>query len=274
MTNGSTWVPHVLHQTWKTKEVPQGLQKACKTWRNLQPTWRYRLWTDEANEALVSSKYPWLLSVFGELSSIQRADIMRYLYMHSFGGVYADLDVTLVQPLRPLLARHRRLNASILIGQEPLAHALLLERRPRQVSNAVLISIPGHPFWLDAVRHAVHGVDSTTMYADPVGITGSRMLERAVTRWHRRRREAEQKYHLPRREDLVVVDPDVFFHPWDPIHNETLRRRCSRLSAAASADAAAILAVCAQLRRDRFRPTSVPPGRFTHHTWAHSWMPS
>ena len=91
------WVPHILHQTWRTSEVPLGFRKSVASWRKLQPSWKYKLWDDDANQRLVDSKYPWLQAAFQEMSGIQRADIMRYLYMHAFGGVYADLDVALVR---------------------------------------------------------------------------------------------------------------------------------------------------------------------------------
>ena len=62
-------------------------------------------------------------------------------------------QVELLQPLGPLLeascARH---NATILMGQEPLAHSVLLEAKPRQTCNAVLASAAGHPFWLWVLR--------------------------------------------------------------------------------------------------------------------------
>ena len=159
----ATWVPHVLHQTWRTADVPQRFRSSVQSWLTLQPSWRRRLWTDTDNEQLVATRYPWLQPAFRELSAIQKADIARYLYMHAFGGVYADLDVTLVQPLRPLLARHRRANASILIGEDSLVHSMLDGEGTRRQTNAVLVSVPLHPFWLDVVRHATRHVSPTTL---------------------------------------------------------------------------------------------------------------
>lgn len=285
------WVPHILHQTWKTSDVPQGFRKSIETWRKLQPSWKYKLWDDDANQRLVDAKYPWLQAAFQEMSGIQRADIMRYLYMHAFGGVYADLDVALVRPLRPLLQKHRRLNSTILLGQEPLAHAVLLERKPRQVCNAVIVSVPGQIFWLDLVRHATSHMGASSMYADPVQTTGPRMLERAVVRWHKRRRAVEQQFGLARRDDLVVLPPDLFYPTWDPMQTQTLRKRCNNLAqgrgsnvAAAAGTAAArdgldtaaasVASVCARLRREGFVPALPQDGSaFTNHWWAHTWIP-
>ena len=108
--------PRVLHQTWLTSSVPRGLARSICSWRELQPGWQYAFHDDAQNDALVSSAYAWLLPVYSSLSAVGRADVARLLYMHAYGGVYADLDMTLLRPLDPLLRRHRR--ASVLIGQE------------------------------------------------------------------------------------------------------------------------------------------------------------
>ena len=59
-------VPHKIHQTWKDKVPPKQLFSA--RWRQAlqtsNPGWRYRLWTDAENRALVATRYPWFLSIY------------------------------------------------------------------------------------------------------------------------------------------------------------------------------------------------------------------
>jgi len=92
-------IPHILHQTWRLRAVPRGFHAYIRSWQQLQPTWRYVLHTDADNNALVEDEYRWLRQKYYRFSSIQRADLVRYIYMHRWGGVYADLDVGLLKPL-------------------------------------------------------------------------------------------------------------------------------------------------------------------------------
>jgi hypothetical protein len=56
-------------------------------YREMHPSWEYKLWTDEANRDLVKEHYPWLLEVYdGFPENIMRADTARVLYMHHYGG--------------------------------------------------------------------------------------------------------------------------------------------------------------------------------------------
>ena len=267
---GAAFCPHVIHQTWRDASLPKGFRRLSRTWQKHMPRWRYRLHTDKDVLDLVQQKYVWLLPAYRRFSSIQRADLARYLFLHSEGGVYADLDVELLKPLGTLLRAARVQNASVLIGQEPLAHAVLLEGRRRQVCNAVLVSARGHPFWLDVLRRVASG----GAHADPVSSTGPRMLEAAVKAWQAKRQAREPK--ASGSGAVVVVPPDTFFPTWDPMQAVSFRQRCEgRAWATRNKElAAASASVCAKLRADKFLPTVPTDGSaFTNHLWAHTWIP-
>lgn len=204
---GARSIPRVVHQSWRSSHVPAKLSRYCRSWQEKQPQWRYVLHTDVANARLVMSRYSWLAPLYRQLSAIQRADVSRLLYMHAYGGVYADLDVELLAPLASWLeAECARHGATLLLGQEPLAHSVLLESMPRQTCNAVLASAPGHPFWLWVLRlvsKRAYGWD------DPVGSTGPRVLEEAVVSW--------QAAHANGSAAVVVAPPETFYPTWDPM---------------------------------------------------------
>ena len=42
-------IPRIIHQTWKTKDVPSPLDQLPQTWKEYLPNWEYILWTDEMN---------------------------------------------------------------------------------------------------------------------------------------------------------------------------------------------------------------------------------
>ena len=78
-------VPHIVHQTWKDREVQKTFEPRITSWIHKNPEWEYRFWTDADNRALIESKFPESLAMFdGYAQNIQRADAIRYFIL--YGG--------------------------------------------------------------------------------------------------------------------------------------------------------------------------------------------
>lgn len=80
-------IPRILHQSWKSTELPPKF----KTWsilcRQKHKDWEWVLWTDEDNLRLVQTYFPSLEAAYRDLpGEIYRADLVRYLYMYIYGG--------------------------------------------------------------------------------------------------------------------------------------------------------------------------------------------
>jgi len=155
---GPPAIPRVVHQSWRDAAVPDEVSGWRRSWREQNPGWEVRLWTDEQNRELISRDYAWFLPIYdGYAEPIMRADAARCFVLHRHGGVYADLDCACLRPLGPLLE-----GREIVLGLEPESHR---EQHfpsrgglPLLVSNACMASVPGHPFWenLDPeVREAI-----------------------------------------------------------------------------------------------------------------------
>ncbi|KAJ1550762.1 hypothetical protein HK096_005178, partial [Nowakowskiella sp. JEL0078] len=178
----SSKIPKIIHQSWKNDVLPKKFQNWAMTWKTLNPEYSHQLWTDNSNRALVANYYPWYLSTYDSLpKNINRADAVRYMYMHQFGGVYADLDVEAIKPFDDLLdAVHAALNSEDVVvdvksssdpplGMITLENVLLKGGVKKGVSggpglllplmgtkynfkhnipNAWMASRPGHPFWM------------------------------------------------------------------------------------------------------------------------------
>ena len=50
---GKAVVPNIIHQTWKTAEVPEKWAAAQRSCRDMHPDYEYRLWTDEESVAFI-----------------------------------------------------------------------------------------------------------------------------------------------------------------------------------------------------------------------------
>lgn len=168
-------VPPIIHQTWKTAEVPAAFAAMQASWRAHHPGWRYRLWTDEDLLRLVERRFPRLRAIYlGYRNPISRPDLARYLLLFAFGGVYADLDSECLRPVGPLIA-----GVACAVGLEPAAHLALdvvAERGfTRLLGPSFMASAPGHPFW----RHVIRAAVAARREPGPLDATGPFLLTRA-----------------------------------------------------------------------------------------------
>lgn len=160
-SNDSAIVPRIIHQVklggLKMKPTWTAARQSClKT----HPQWEFKLWEDKEGDEFVKEQYPQIFDHYrgyklGELHSlesctcsltnvyllpaeIQRANILRYLVLDHYGGMYLDLDLRCLQPLDPMR------NESLVT---PPAN-------PTGINNAFIVSSPHHPFW----KHVVEAI--------------------------------------------------------------------------------------------------------------------
>src|SRR2546423_3615913 len=120
-------IPRVLHRIWLGPEPePERLVGFGESWVRHHPDWEHRLWTEDNlpevrwREILDTRRVP-----------AERANILRYELLLTFGGVYVDADVECLKPIDPVIA-----------GLDFFA----AEGKPGgKVTNAIIGAAPGHP---------------------------------------------------------------------------------------------------------------------------------
>ena len=174
-TEANSPIPRLIHQTWKTRDVPPELQGFQRSWTGRNPGFAYRFWTDDDIRRFVAEEHPALLPVFrGYADPIARIDLARYLILRRFGGIYADLDFECLRPIDGLLE-----DRSFVVGLEPEEHGRLAKAAerglPRILCPSFLASVPGHPFW----DHLLARLVEARQCADVLDATGPFLLTRA-----------------------------------------------------------------------------------------------
>ena len=102
-TTTETRTPKIVHQSWKSRDLPASFKKWRQSCVDLNPDWEFRVWTDKENRELVKDHYPHLLKLYDTYDvHIKRIDMVRYLYLHKVGGVYIDLDFACLAPFGDL----------------------------------------------------------------------------------------------------------------------------------------------------------------------------
>ena len=162
-------IPKIIHQTWKTDEIPAKHLKFVNKVKTLNPEWSYKLWTDQDNDEFVKKEYPDFYKVFTGFSrGIMRADVIRYLIMYKTGGVYLDLDYEVLKPFD--FGR----NEIIL----PLALSTKEGNSADMLGNCFLASVPGHKFWRDVIDDLKENPPAVTDYTQVMDATGPGLLTR------------------------------------------------------------------------------------------------
>lgn len=159
-------VPKLIHQTWKTSQIPTSLQNYVQTWKEKNPDFEYMLWTDRSMRELIKKDYPWFLKYYDSYPHhIMRVDAFRLFVLHKHGGIYVDLDVECYKSPEPLLK------------ESPI---LLFQEWEDSISNAVIGAAPGHPF-LEYCHKALKEQHSKTAKNSSVWkMTGLRFLTDTV----------------------------------------------------------------------------------------------
>jgi mannosyltransferase OCH1-like enzyme len=144
-------IPRILHHTVKDKVNMLPLWRDClNTWQEkmapvdgADKAWKIMVWDDADNDRFIQTEYPQYYQLFLMLPrKINQVDFVRYLYMHKFGGFYADADTKCLKSIEPLRTLP---GAQVVLGE----YSFYLNKF---VECAIMGSVPGHPLWLQMIE--------------------------------------------------------------------------------------------------------------------------
>ena len=129
-------IPKIIHQTGPNSEKWHPIWKECqKSWKDKFPDFEYKFWTDEDIRKLVKEKYSEFLDLYDNFPyHIMRVDFARFCILHSYGGIYADLDIYCYKNFYELLKRDLYVLESWREWGE-------------KVQNSLMVSSPNQEFW-------------------------------------------------------------------------------------------------------------------------------
>lgn len=142
----SVFIPKIIHQTApadKSKWNPKWFE-CQKTWKKHfpEPEYKHVMWTDEDIDNFMKNNFPEDYEAFRNYNrKIKKIDIVRYYILHKIGGIYADMDYKCFRNFYNLLPQDK---VSIIRSPYPWEY----------VQNALMISPPGHPYWIDVIEES------------------------------------------------------------------------------------------------------------------------
>lgn len=100
-------IPKIIHQTYRSKELPPEIFEIVEGFRSLNPDWEYRFYTDEDILDYIQKNFDEdILTAYLKINPVYgaaKADLFRYLVLYKEGGVYVDIKSTCIYPLNDVI---------------------------------------------------------------------------------------------------------------------------------------------------------------------------
>ena len=139
-------IPKIIHQIWIGPDpIPDRCKNYVETWKKLHPSWEYKFWDNTNIEELLSEADKNSVDAYNHhvngrmFSPACQADIIRYLAVLKYGGVYIDIDFECYKPIDELI-----LNKNLVVASP--------NSNVHWVCNGFFGATPGH----EVLKNAVH----------------------------------------------------------------------------------------------------------------------
>lgn len=224
-------IPIVFHQTYSSLIVPQIYEKYILSLvsqhclrnennitnfenqtvlfdENKQFCYYYIFWSDNSIMELVRDRFPHLERLFQSYPRLERSDAARYLILHEFGGIYADMDNEFVRPIDQVI----KWSFSSLFAHLPYIRQWPTLRP--HLECTLMMSAPRHPF----LRLLIDSLQASRNAPDVYWRTGPEFLTRIYNSYLSSpgsNRTSECKRDPTSRRDCATVPlPTRLFYPY------------------------------------------------------------
>ncbi len=100
-------IPKIIHQTYKSAQLPTDIQIIVSDLIANNPDWEYRFYTDDDILAYITTHFDArTLEAYQRINPVYgaaKADLFRYLVLYREGGVYLDIKSTCIYPLSTVI---------------------------------------------------------------------------------------------------------------------------------------------------------------------------
>ena len=177
-------IPKIIHQTFRTKELPKEIENTVDNLKKMNPDFEYRFYDDEDCYNFIKEHYDdetlsLYLSINPNYGSC-RADFFRYLLIYKIGGVYLDIKSSTSRPLSETILPTDEYLLSHWIGKD---WNELLEYQLGEFQNWHIISVPNHPFLkqtIELVKENIRNYDGQKGKKAVLHLTGPVAYSKAI----------------------------------------------------------------------------------------------
>ncbi len=145
--------PKIIHQIWYQgiDKVPHDLQENSIKIKQIHPTWQYILWDD----TLIREKFidkQGIIDTYNILPYLHnKVDFIRYCILHEFGGVYMDMDITILKTFDDIIEENKLYECILSDLRLNKFESLIICGAKKCINNGIIISKPKSEFMLSLV---------------------------------------------------------------------------------------------------------------------------
>lgn len=162
-------IPKVIHQTYKTKNLPVITRFFIWWMRRVNPDYKYEFYDDQRVSEFIKNEFS--IDYYKAYSKLDigaaKGDFFRYAVLYKRGGVYVDVDGAIVRPL------------SLIISEQDAA-IITRERDHPYFVQWALIFEPQHPFLAKALEICVQNINSNSYPYNVHQMTGPSVFTQAI----------------------------------------------------------------------------------------------
>ena len=165
----SSILPKIIHQIWmnfsNNKEYnvpPAKYAKSGDSWKQNHKGFLYICWSKDLVEDFVATFFNKYRDIYNNLKyNIQRIDIVRYMFLYRYGGVYADMDIFCISNIYDKLVE----NGNIFFTTSPtnqgvLANSIMICKKEQKLFMYMLDHI-SKGLWYENVSKHITVMNST-----------------------------------------------------------------------------------------------------------------
>lgn len=162
-------VPKQIFQTFKTKKLPLITQYHIWNMKRKNPEYRYFFYDDQDIEKFITEEFPpEYIENYRKLAiGASKADFFRYAVLYKKGGIYLDIDSSIIKPFKELI-------------QEDDEAVISVERHENLYVQWALIFDKNHPFLKKTLELMIDNIKNHRFPHDVHATTGPTVFSRGI----------------------------------------------------------------------------------------------
>jgi mannosyltransferase OCH1-like enzyme len=134
--------PKIIHQIWYqgVNKIPNKYTKLYKTVTNTNPLWHHIIWDDHKVQKHFKNKTN-ILNTYNNFPYLhQKVDFIRYCILYEFGGIYLDMDVTVLKSFDKLVNENKNYECILSTINLDKLDSYIMCQNSQFVNNGIIIA--------------------------------------------------------------------------------------------------------------------------------------